>query len=45
MTYVALSRVKTLEGITLTTKLAPSDIIFDKQVGEFYAGKFNNLLT
>jgi hypothetical protein len=45
MTYVALSRVKTLEGITLTTKLSPSDIIFDKQVGEFYAGKFNNLLT
>lgn len=44
-TYVALSRVKTLEGITLTTKLSPSDIIFDKQVGEFYAGKFNNLLA
>jgi len=45
MTYVALSRVKTLEGITLTTKLSPSDVIFDQDVRDFYAGKFNNLLT
>jgi ATP-dependent exoDNAse (exonuclease V) alpha subunit len=44
-TYVALSRVKTLEGITLTTKLAPTDIIFDQDVRDFYAGKFNNLLA
>jgi len=44
-TYVALSRVKTLEGITLTTKLAASDIIFNKDVKDFYEGKFNNLLT
>lgn len=44
-TYVALSRVKTLDGITLMEKLAPSDVIFDKEVGEFYDGKFNNLLA
>lgn len=44
-TYVALSRVKTLEGITLIEKLAPSDVIFDKEVADFYSGKYNNVLA
>lgn len=43
--YVALSRVRTLAGITLTEKIAPSDIIFDRDVDDFYAGKFNNVLA
>ena len=30
--YVALSRCRTLEGITLKRRLAPRDIIFDEQV-------------
>ncbi|MBT1705000.1 ATP-dependent DNA helicase [Chryseosolibacter indicus] len=36
--YVALSRCKTLEGITLKTKITPRDIIVDEAV-EYFAGR------
>lgn len=35
-TYVALSRCKTLEGIVLSHKLRPNDIIIDEKILEFY---------
>jgi len=35
-TYVALSRCKTLEGITLNQRIKRSDIITDKRIIEFY---------
>lgn len=38
-TYVALSRCRTLEGITLKTRLKPKDIIVDKRVIDFMGGK------
>jgi hypothetical protein len=34
-TYVALSRCRTLEGLVLSTKISPSAIICDREVGEF----------
>jgi ATP-dependent exoDNAse (exonuclease V) alpha subunit len=43
-TYVALSRVKTLKGITLMKKIANKDIIYDTDVRDFYAGKYNGVL-
>lgn len=36
--YVALSRCKTLQGITLKTKITPRDIIVDEAV-EYFAGR------
>ncbi len=38
MTYVALSRCRTLEGITLAKKLQRSDIFIDQKVKEFLQG-------
>lgn len=35
-TYVALSRCRTLEGITLENKITPRDVMVDKQVLQFY---------
>ena len=35
-TYVALSRCRTLEGITLAQKLKPKDIIVDTRIVEFH---------
>jgi hypothetical protein len=35
-TYVALSRCRTLEGIVLTKKLVPNDIIVDERIIEFH---------
>ncbi|MDX1532686.1 MAG: AAA family ATPase [Nitrosopumilaceae archaeon] len=43
-TYVALSRVKTLKGVTLTKKIIAKDIIFDQDVRDFYDGKYSNIL-
>lgn len=34
--YVALSRIKTLEGLGLSTPLSFSDVIIDPQIQEFY---------
>lgn len=39
-TYVALSRCKTLEGITLNREIRNQDIIVDDKVVEFYKNKF-----
>lgn len=36
-TYVALSRCRTLEGITLTKNLYPNDVLVDERIVEFYA--------
>ncbi len=38
--YVALSRCKSLEGLTLTAKIKPSDIIVDSRVVEFAESNF-----
>jgi ATP-dependent DNA helicase PIF1 len=38
-TYVALSRCRTFEGITLISKVRPADIIIDNKVKEFFASK------
>ena len=35
MTYVALSRVKSLEGLHLIRKVEKKDIIFDKRINKF----------
>ena len=40
MTYVALSRVKTLNGLYLTKKIEDSDILVDKNILEFTNGIF-----
>lgn len=37
--YVALSRCRSLEGITLRTKITPADMIVDEAV-EYFAGRF-----
>lgn len=37
MTYVALSRCKTLEGIILSRKVTKEDIILDNRIIEFYS--------
>ena len=37
--YVALSRCKTLDGIVLSTKIHPSDVIVDQRVKEYYKNK------
>lgn len=34
--YVAISRMRSLEGLTLSRSIAPSDIKFNNEVGEFY---------
>ena len=36
MTYVALSRVKTLEGLSLARSLRPNDIKFDKRIYDYH---------
>jgi len=41
-TYVALSRCKTLQGISLTTPIRPADIIVDQRVSEYYRTAFGN---
>jgi len=38
--YVALSRCRTLHGITLKTRITPRDIIVDEAV-EYFAGRYN----
>lgn len=35
-TYVALSRCRTLEGITLTKNIYPNDVLVDSRIVEFY---------
>jgi ATP-dependent DNA helicase PIF1 len=35
-TYVALSRCRTLEGITLTKNIYPNDVLVDRRIVEFY---------
>lgn len=39
-TYVALSRCRTLAGVTLQRALTPNDVIVDGRVAEFLAGMF-----
>jgi ATP-dependent DNA helicase PIF1 len=39
-TYVALSRCKSLEGITLSQKLYPNDIIVDEKVTEYLRTRY-----
>lgn len=41
-TYVALSRCRTLEGITLKRKIEPRDIIVDQNIVEYYEYKIRN---
>ena len=35
-TYVALSRCRTLDGLVLTRKMSPSDILIDERIVDFY---------
>ena len=41
-TYVALSRCRTLEGITLTKNIYPNDVLTDIRIVGFY-GRANKL--
>ena len=41
-TYVALSRCRTLEGITLRKKITPRDILVDPTIVEYYDYKIRN---
>jgi ATP-dependent exoDNAse (exonuclease V) alpha subunit len=41
-TYVALSRCRTLEGITLKKKITPKDIMVDETIVEYYEYKIRN---
>lgn len=36
--YVALSRIKSLEGLALMSKVSTNDVIIDRAVHDFYAG-------
>ena len=41
-TYVALSRCRTLEGISLKKKITPRDIMVDQNIVEYYEYKIRN---
>lgn len=41
-TYVAMSRCRTLEGITLRKKIRPQDIMVDQAIVEYYDYKIRN---